>query len=190
MREGEEMKKAKRFIVGGLIIAAALTIIVGFSSYVVRVTQGVFDDDYLGQIYVPVNHKVLGWNMLGFNPDSWIFSEDFLWAKILGGGICWFALLTALLTVIFGGLIMAKNSKKFRLIMLIVSVVLQMLQSLLYMIFGVAVTASVKGYGWVCYTTAFIPFILVTLFNAAAFVFNFVLRDEEKNTALSDAGQE
>ena len=26
------MKKAKRFIVGGLIIAAALTIIVGFSS--------------------------------------------------------------------------------------------------------------------------------------------------------------
>ncbi len=42
------------------------------------------------------------------------------------------------------------------------------------------------GENIVWHTTAFVPFIFVTLFNVAAFVCNFALRDEEKNTALSD----
>ena len=175
------MKKAKRFIVGGLIIAAALTIIIGFGSYIARVPSRYYPEDG----YMQVEHKVNGWNMLFFNADDFIFG-DFLWAEILGGIICWLVLLTALLTAIFGGLVMAKNSKKFRLTMLIISVILQNFQAFLYMCLGIAVAVVLKINGEIGYTTAFVPFIFVTLFNVAAFVCNFALRDEEKNTALSD----
>lgn len=70
--------------------------------------------------------------------------------------------------------------------MLIISVILQNFQAFLYMCLGIAVAVVLKINGEIGYTTAFVPFIFVTLFNVAAFVCNFALRDGEKNTALSD----
>ena len=180
------MKKAKRFIVGGLIIAAALILIIGLSSAIIRQPYENRYNEYTDKLeLVASNAKLTGWNLLIFDADEY-FGTEFMWAQILGCVICWFALLTALLTAIFGGLVMAKNSKKFRLTMLIVSVILQTIQSFLYMAFGVAVTAVFKSFDEICYTTAFVPFIFITMFHVAAFVCNFALRDEEKNTALSD----
>lgn len=61
------------------------------------------------------------------------------------------------------------------------------LSSRTYLLTGDFLWAKISGgIIFVRHTTAFVPFIFVTLFNVAAFVCNFALRDEEKNTALPD----
>ena len=167
------MKILKKYLPGALVIAMALTIVIGYFNVFYRL-----EVSFLG---VTKSEQVNGYSLLGFK--NVFVDEDLSGLSIVFSIIAWLIYVVALGALAIGIVDMVKENKAIRKLTSLIAPIVLVSVGLVYMILAIVcvsvnqerlVESGIAGYSTGS-TLGYLPFIFEVVFGAAAIVMGILL---------------